>query len=608
MSNRTLTINHLPSRSFAGPSLPALSLQVLLIIAASILWMLFVPSVDYSQMDDLGIISILPLPMFGALGLLVVSFCLALRRAEANGPILAGQVIVLIIMLYGITAMVEEQSRFGVTWLHAGFTEHIMRTGTVAPNLEARFNWPGFFVMSAVMLEFAGLESILGFAGWAAVIFNFLYLVPLYVIFHTITKDKRLVWMAIWLFYLTNWVGQDYYSPQALSFFFSLVILSIVIRWFNGSMEAATGDPQPASGPTAGLIARLTGWLNREPLPLIVSTPFQRVGLVSIIVIIFAVIVFSHQLTPQYEILAIGALVVFRRCTLRSLPFIMAAMVAAWLSFMTLDFLVGHSSAITGGVGQVGQTVSANVTERLSGSPEHVFVIQMRMVMTVLIWVLAFLGGLRRLWTGHWDITYGILAAVPFSLLLLQSYGGEAILRIYFFALPFMAFFAAGLFFASSGANMSWRTTILIGLTSTVLLGGFYVTRYGNERMDFKTNAEVAAMDYVYEVAEPRSQFFVSMQGSAWRYQDYEQYRYRSIRGAFTEGDIEDIVWRMKDPKYPASYLILTRSQEAHAELFLGWPPGEWDQRVDDLKASGKFETLFANEDAEVLVLAEHAK
>ncbi|NOK63687.1 MAG: hypothetical protein GFH27_549379n30 [Chloroflexi bacterium AL-W] len=604
MRNRTLTMNQVRSESVSGPPLSVISLQVLLILGASLLWFLSLGSVDFSQMNDLGLISVMPPAIFAAIFLLTTSFCLTLRRADGMEPVLILQVVVLIIMLYGITVFVEEEPRFGVTWLHAGFTEHIMRTGTVAPNLEARFNWPGFFVFNAALTQLAGFETPLAFASWSAVILNLLYFAPLYVMFRAVTSDKRLIWLGIWLFFIANWVGQDYFAPQALSYFQSLVIFSVILYWFNTPYNQTNLPSALHSwGPTRGLVARFQNVLDRETLSSAPSTPFQRAGLVIILLMTFATIVPSHQLTPQYEIIAVMALVVLSRCTLRSLPILMAGMVAGWLSFMTLDYLVGHFDVVTGGVGQVGQTVSANVTDRLSGSPEHIFVIQMRLVMTIAIWGLAFLGGLRRLRTGQWDITYAVLALVPFSILLLQSYGGEAILRIYFFALPFMAFFAAALFFTTPQKGISWRTTTVIGVMSLLLLTGFHITRYGNERMDYKTTDEVAGAQYIYDNAPPGSQIVVSTQGSAWRFQDYEQYRYRSIRDAFLAGDTDFVLELMQNPRVTDSYLLLTRSQRAYSELFLGLQPGLWDQRVEELKATGEVTTVFSNADAEVLVL-----
>ena len=42
-----------------------------------------------------------------------------------------------------------------------------------------------------------------------------------------------MVWTGIWLFALGNWIGQDYFSPQAFAFFLYLVVVLVVVRWLG---------------------------------------------------------------------------------------------------------------------------------------------------------------------------------------------------------------------------------------------------------------------------------------------------------------------------------------------------------------------------------------
>ena len=45
-------------------------------------------------------------------------------------------------------------------------------------------------------------------------------------IFRALTDDRRLVWLAVWVYTCANWVGQDYFSPQAFSYFMYLTLIS----------------------------------------------------------------------------------------------------------------------------------------------------------------------------------------------------------------------------------------------------------------------------------------------------------------------------------------------------------------------------------------------
>src|SRR5260370_41899999 len=111
-------------------------------------------------------------------------------------------------MFYGVTTLVEEAPRFAVVYRHAGYTEYIMRTGSVNPDLDAYFSWPGFFVLSAFVTRVTGYEDILPLASCAPVFFNLIYLGPLYMIFTSATTDNRLVSLRLCVFSLTTCIAQ----------------------------------------------------------------------------------------------------------------------------------------------------------------------------------------------------------------------------------------------------------------------------------------------------------------------------------------------------------------------------------------------------------------
>jgi hypothetical protein len=55
----------------------------------------------------------------------------------------------------------------------------------------------------------------------------------------------------------------------------------------------------------------------------------------------------------------------------------------------------------------------------------------------------------------------------------------------------------------------------------------------------------------------------------------------------------------------PNTYLILTRSQKAYAELYRQFPPEDWDQFEADLLRSPVFKLLYNADGAKVFVLAQ---
>jgi hypothetical protein len=587
---------------------PVDTLSLLLPICAITLWSISLKFINARQMNDLGLVSVLPPATIIALVILLISFYLALRQIRT--PIILFHIALLIFMLYGMTTLVEEAPRFSVVYRHAGYTEYIMRTGAVDPNLDAYFNWPGFFILIAFLTRIVGYHDTLGYAAWAPVFLNLIYLGPLYMIFTSLTTEKRLVWTGIWFFYLTNWIGQDYFSPQGFNFFLYLVIIAILLKWFR-TWPAAQPHKQKQRRQRLGrfsLFARkLYDWvLVPDTMHATPVQPRQRIALLTCIILIFALIVFSHPLTPFFVLASVTALVVFRRGAPLWLPVLMAIMTVGWILLMTQPFLAGHLDWVTGGLGQLPGSFSANVSNRVGGSADHSFIEKIRLIMTVLVWGLALLGAFRRLRAGYHDVSLILLAIAPFPLLAAAPYGGEMLLRIYFFALPPMAFFAASLFYSTTNSGISrWTTAGLIGMCM-LLLGGFLFTRYGNERNDYMTNNEVAGVRYLYSIAQAHSLFVEGEDGSPWQFQDFELYDTESLTeklyNAVATRDVNAIVSFIDGTKHTDAYVLFTRSQKATADSTSGLPPGSLDRLEAALLASGKFKMVYSNPDAQILL------
>jgi hypothetical protein len=335
---------------------------------------------------------------------------------------------------------------------------------------------------------------------------------------------------------------------------------------------------------------------------------------------VFVTDVSGHQLTPFGALVSVTALVVFKRCTARGLPVLMALAIVAWLTFMAHAYLSGHFATLISSAGDITQSASANVVSRVQGSQQHLFVVYMRLPMTGAIWGLALLGAIRRCRKGYRDLTYALLAVAPFPLFLLQSYGGEVLLRVYLFALPAMAFFAAALFYTTPTGGTAWRTTAMISLTSVALLGGFLFTRYGNERMDYMTSEEVQVVERLYQVARPGSLLLAMTPDLPWKFRNYGDYRSAAVgylpewkRLQATAKDVpvsavmRIIARRLHDRKYPHAYLVITRSQIANADLFGIFPPGLIERVETGLTTSPTFRVVFANRDGGIFELATQA-
>jgi multisubunit Na+/H+ antiporter MnhG subunit len=575
------------------------------VVAALALWRLGVESIDVGRMNDLGLISVLPPPVFASIALLIVSGSIQLRRDPFDGRVLALHLVAFVFVLYATPPFVEDVPRTSTVWTHLGFMEYIARTGTIAQDIDARMSWPGFFVGGAFLRSLVGPGFVAALAQWASVLFNLLYLLPIAVIAQALTRDRRLGWASAFVFALTNWIGQDYFSPQAFTYFLYLVIIAMIVSWFliRTPRSVAIAEGFRRVGRPGKLLSRVYALLTPDnQIAGRLSAP-QQLGALGLMLVLFACITFSHQLMPFVTTGSLLALLVFNRLSLRSIPILFGLMAVAWVSYMTVPFLAGHVSELIREFGSVEQTISNGVTGRIGGSLEHELVVVVRLVFTVALWGLAGLGALLRFRNGRRDLTTVLLAGAPFALIALQGYGGEIVLRLYFFSLPFVVILVAGIVYGRQSSRPGVWVTGMATLGACVIALGFLIARYGNERLDLMTSREIQALEVLYQTAPVGSYLVATTADLPWKFEKVEQYQY-IFPETVTVADVEKL---MRDPKYDQSYLILTKSQGAWEEVFVGMPAGFWDGFVAEVNATPAFSVIYSNPDAEIVVLADHA-
>jgi hypothetical protein len=342
------------------------------------------------------------------------------------------------------------------------------------------------------------------------------------------------------------------------------------------------------------------------------AQPLQRVGLMTMVILLFVVVASSHPLTPFMAIGAILALVVFQCCNARTLPILMGILAGTWISYMAAAFIQhGNIVEVIQSIGQLFDNIGANLIDLSLASPAQKLIALMSRSLTAFVGLLALFGGIRRLRQGYWDLSFMLLTMAPFPLIAGNSYGGEMLFRIYFFALPFMAFFAAALLYPSPTLGTSAWTVLLTVLLSVTLLVGFCFAYYGKERMFYFSQNEVDAAQYLYDTAPNNSLIADGTVNYPWGFKNYEDYTYLSL----TEMSSAELASLLKDPpdvltewmndrSYSAAYLIITRSQKANVEMLGLLPPGLLDRIEQALAHSPKFELIYTNVDAKIFKLA----
>lgn len=614
---------------------PMASIVAALTIWAILLWTPLLGRIDPSGAGSLGLVNTLPMPFYACLILLVIGGAGSLCQRKIRASFVTVSLAAAVTILHGTTSIIEPLPRFATGWLHVGFSDYIARTGATLPHLDARFNWPGFFSLAAFVSRLAGPGSLMAFLRWAPPFWNALYLIPLYSIAASLGLTRRQRWVAVWLFLVVNWVGQDYFAPQAENYLLLLVLIAVVLRWFGDDGRRAGWRRLPLLSTvvvSAGsLVGRIVGTNSTDPVrdleidlvldqrDVVTTSPRrrfdgQRTFLLAISAAVFATTVISHQLTPIVAFVMLVGLVATGYTTLRGAPLLMGILVAAWVSWAAVAFWSGHLHSLFGGLGQFSSTVDANVSRRVARDNAHILVIYTRMAVAAGAWLLAIVGAVRLARRRRLDRRAVVLALAPFAVLGAQSYGGEALLRVYLFSLAPTVVLAAAAFVPdtlTTAKNIA-RTGALTVLSLAAVFG-FMLARFGNEQFEYSSPADLEAINWVYDHAPVGSLLVAPTPNLPWRYRDVEAYDYTTPASGFVvtnPSSIETFVaTRLARPAATntagtaarQAFLIVTRSSVAWGQLMDGRGASWAYELAEDLSHRGHFDIAFGNDDAVVL-------
>ncbi|MFE2584940.1 lipopolysaccharide biosynthesis protein, partial [Streptomyces sp. NPDC059378] len=587
------------------PTRSGLLLGCLLTAALLLYWapVLRLSDTDLDGMGGLGLVSVLPPATLTGAALLVVVFAALLGRGREHRWLLLVTLLATAVSLHALPAVIETEPRFATAWQHLGFLDHIDRTGTAVPDLDARWSWPGFFAAAAFVLRACGVGDRTELIRWWPTAIQLLYLAPMFLLVRSMRASWRAKWTGIWVFVLGGWVGQDYFSPQGFTFLLYLAFVAILLVWFRPPHVPRTG--------------RWPGEAEAEP-----AGRRQKAVLLAVLIGLFAASVPAHQLTP-FVMLGVSAfLVLLGRCELRGLPLLFAVIVAAWVGFMAEPYWSGHFDELFGGVGGVGSNVSTSVSGRIQGgSSTHKLVLYTRVLLAAGLMAFACWGWWRRRRRAHEyrERSLLVLTFVPFLGFGMQSYGGEMALRVFMFALPGAALLAGLALFPRTGIAVGERDRDRVGLATgaallagLVLMGGFLVARWGNESFERVRPGEVAAMDYVYAHDDPTVRLLWLSNDTEnnvtpampWGAKDMEKVQYVPTLAPGDPVLVSGLVEALEDAG-PNSYLVVNRSQVVYLELDVGYSTS-WEPRLlANLDGRRELKKVLANDDVTMYALRE---
>jgi len=263
--------------------------------------------------------------------------------------------------------------------------DYIREHGQLAHGVDVYQGWPGLFAFTAWFSDLTGVSPTT-VAHWFTPVLHGVLLFLIYALARAWRLEPMPALVASFLFEALNWVGQDYYSPQATGLVFSAGFLIVL------GLSRDRGVAVPA-------------------------------GLV-----IFAALVMTHQLTPYWLILTCLVLTALRRLRPRWLAFAMIGLAGAFLAF-NYDS-VAHFSLLS-----LHPVANAESNVPTTGSPGQQLTSAIVRGLSVLMWLAAAAAVTDQLRRRARVIEPAVLAFSSFLLLGGQSYGGEAIFRVFLYSL-----------------------------------------------------------------------------------------------------------------------------------------------------------------------------
>lgn len=645
------------------------------LLAAGVLcWIVSVRTVSLAHMNGYGLLSALNWEFPVALLLVSAAAAWELTRRQIREPWLLLTTVVFVIFLFGYQAAIEGPARIPVGWLHVGFADYINAHGAVLHGYDARFYWPGFFAAVATLTTFAGLDSALPLLRWAPLLYNLLALLPLVWLTRSAASSRRVAWLAVPLFFVGNWIDQDYLSPQATVYLLYLTLLaslfwlaqvdrevageagsdlppaSLLARrdlpargarvlrllglgalalalvlvpvvaaqvaplltiWSRVPHEAvayvcyaaavallfslARSRRQAGNADAPGRPSRLFAYARRTPPPVAGLTARQALAFGAVLIVMIMATVVSHQLTPITMILAMMVFAVAGRLRYKELVPITVLMATGWFTFAAVEFWQGNSALVFGDFGKVGFSVKAGVEEHVVGDVQHLRIQYLRLGLSAAFLVAAALGGLLRRNTRSGRLLIG-LALSPFLLVLVQSYGGEVILRVVLFGMPVLSLLGAELLARARPRSVAFARVAVAGLLA---VGGLTLisARGGNEPFVRVTGAEYGAMQHLFAAA-PEGTKIAGLLGEAspLGYRDVGGHDLLELDGCEPGLTVYQCALRLKP-----DYIFVSLAQDQYGHLVQGRPSGWSAGLVSSLDASRQYQTIYRNSDATVL-------
>ncbi|MEO5833979.1 MAG: serine/threonine protein kinase [Nakamurella sp.] len=577
------------------------------ILVALLMWWWETRTIVLADAAAYGLFQVISWRFVTALILLAAVTAYTLFRTRCDHLVLTLAAALWALVGYGTVPVSDGHGNVPTGWVHVAFIQYIsLNNGGVPSSYDARFSWPGFFSAAAQLVSLSGTDDARSFLVLAPFVYFLLALPGLLLIGHSITHSWRWTWVAVFVYQTTNWYQQDYFAPQATAFVMYVTLIGVLL-WM---IDSAVIPRLPGN-----LAAKIVGALRRTPALPVGMSPRTAQGLGLVLAVICAGVVLVHQLTPITLIFALVGFTITGLIRYRMLWLTTGLIFAGYFSFGASDYWLGHLNGLLGDVGQVSNAISAGVGGRIVGDATY----QSNQYVRIGWSLLLLIGGAIGVWTirrRREALLLAGLACAPFALLVVQSYGGEVVIRCFLYASPILAPLTAAALrggvrvlrsrLGATGPAVTeppTRTSLIwtAALVPVVVVAGLMLTftRGLNASFERTPDDQAVAAQLMYDRAVTGDTVALPLFYGLTPYLRITDVRVRYITGDTCTGT--DLTSCLKDPL--PRFVLIGLTQERAGELTrsrpVGWVWAMGEQLID----SGRYARIYSGADAWLLEL-----
>lgn len=513
-----------------------------------------------------------------------------LSRPRPSTWLVTAYLVALMVTIHAAVPFVYPVPEYTWVFKHIGIIQSLGKYGHVVDPSNIYQQWPAFFAAVASISNVAKV-SPLAFAAWAPTFFELATGLLMLGAFRLIAPTRRVSYVALFLYEgLIAWVGQDYLSPQAFGYLLWFGILIILVRWL---LVPVPGDTRNR------LLARARGLFAARQLASYYSTRGQQRTAVALIAVLFFAIVAAHQLTPYMAVIGIAALALIGIVRRGWLLVLLMAVIAFGYLLPRYGLISQQFGGIFSGGNALSNASGVNVTHQGAEAVTAfiVRVLSLGMWLTTVV-VIAFQ------WRALGKVSIAVaLAFSPFVILGAQSYGGEAIYRVYLFSAPWCAMLIAEALVKVRA--IAWRRIVIVGACSLALAGGLQGL-YGPVRADTFTPDELAATLWLYGHAAPNSVIVLPVDNipilETANYNSYGLHDVTNALGAdrrpLNEGSVTAVEAWINSLKGSYAYVVFSRSMSAYVSYYS--TPRGYAQLASAVRDRYGWTVVYRNADATI--------